>query len=79
MFKQITFVLLAAVGLASCGGNKTENGQTAEISGTISIDGSSTVFPLSEAMAEEFGLKTQKPELQWANQEPVVVSKIWSR
>ena len=60
MFKQITFVLLAAVGLASCGGNKTENGQTAEISGTISIDGSSTVFPLSEAMAEEFGLKNPK-------------------
>jgi len=60
MFKHLTFVTLAAVGLASCGGNKTDNSDSNEITGTISIDGSSTVYPLSEAMAEEFGLKNPK-------------------
>ena len=29
-------------------------GQTAALSGTIEIDGSSTVFPITEAVAEEF-------------------------
>lgn len=33
-----------------------DNGQYADLSGEIRIDGSSTVFPISEAMAEEFGL-----------------------
>ena len=60
MLKQITFVMLAAVGLASCGGGKTGEAGSKEIAGTISIDGSSTVFPLSEAMAEEFGLQNPK-------------------
>ena len=60
MLKQITFVVLAAVGLASCGGGKSEEAGSTEIAGNISIDGSSTVFPLSEAMAEEFGLKNPK-------------------
>lgn len=60
MFKQLTFVVLVAVGLASCGGGKSGDAQTGEISGTISIDGSSTVYPISEAMAEEFGLKNPK-------------------
>jgi phosphate transport system substrate-binding protein len=60
MLKQITFVMLAAVGLASCGGGQAGEAGSDEISGTISIDGSSTVFPLSEAMAEEFGLKNPK-------------------
>ncbi len=60
MLKQLTFLTLAAIGLASCGGSKTDDPQSVEISGTISIDGSSTVYPLSEAMAEEFGLKNPK-------------------
>lgn len=46
------------MGLASCGGGSDTSGEgdseTAELSGDIKIDGSSTVFPLSEAVAEEF-------------------------
>ncbi|MDA0673402.1 MAG: PstS family phosphate ABC transporter substrate-binding protein [Cyanobacteria bacterium] len=54
-------------GLVACGGGtdtadtSTEDGTDtaaadagAELSGTVTIDGSSTVFPISEAMAEEF-------------------------
>ena len=52
--------LLAAVLLAACGGedesaSQTEPAASAKLSGTIEIDGSSTVFPVSEAVAEEFG------------------------
>jgi len=53
----------AALGLAglalACGGDsgkQAEGGQAAEqLSGTIDVDGSSTVYPITEAMAEEFG------------------------
>ena len=45
------FLLLTAitVSLASCGNNKKEDGGSA-----ISIDGSSTVYPVTEAIAEEY-------------------------
>jgi phosphate transport system substrate-binding protein len=54
-------VALAALALAGCGGNNNDdasstgggNGATA-LSGAVSIDGSSTVAPLSEAAAEIF-------------------------
>jgi phosphate transport system substrate-binding protein len=41
-----------ALGLAACGGS--DNGSGGNLSGTISIDGSSTVFPLTQAAAEAF-------------------------
>src|SRR5437773_11174223 len=47
-----------ALFLAACGGNKKTEETTATndatLSGSISIDGSSTVYPISEAVAEEF-------------------------
>ena len=52
-----------AVLIAACGGGGSQGtGQPAApgakaLSGAIKIDGSSTVFPISEAMAEEFGKK----------------------
>ena len=52
--------LLLAIGLlaAACGGGNNDNGSTtgggSQLSGTITIDGSSTVAPLSEAAAELF-------------------------
>ncbi len=49
------FALLTFIG---CGGGETTgNASTnaaSELSGTVSVDGSSTVFPISEAVAEEF-------------------------
>ena len=52
--------LLLALAVAACGGDgedptATEPGAEMTLSGTIEIDGSSTVFPVSEAVAEEFG------------------------
>jgi len=54
-----------ALGLAACGDSSTtsENGtnggdetatEASDLSGDVAIDGSSTVFPITEAMAEEF-------------------------
>ena len=53
--KRFGVALLAAL-LIACGRSSTpppgEGGDG--VSGTIRVDGSSTVFPISEAMAEEF-------------------------
>lgn len=58
--------LVAVFTLTACGGgngsaenqqgqdNNNEQGQEAKLSGTIEIDGSSTVYPITEAVAEEF-------------------------
>ena len=49
--------------LMACGGGEltshTPSGsdEPAELSGSVAVDGSSTVFPVTEAMAEEFGIK----------------------
>ena len=54
--RQIVIVCLSLTVLAAaaCGGGATlQDGETAAV--LITIDGSSTVFPISEAMAEEFG------------------------
>ncbi len=53
--------VLAPLLAAACGGGDAEptskmgETPTEQLSGTIEIDGSSTVFPISEAVAEEFG------------------------
>ena len=49
---------LAAVALllAGCGGERA--GTDGELSGSIEIDGSSTVYPVSQAVAEEFMIET---------------------
>ncbi|MDX1563887.1 MAG: PstS family phosphate ABC transporter substrate-binding protein [Phycisphaeraceae bacterium] len=44
---------LAAVLLIGCG--KSESGSDSGLRGKISIDGSSTVFPITQAVAEDFG------------------------
>jgi phosphate transport system substrate-binding protein len=50
-------VVLGCVLLAACGGGG--GGTTGgALSGTIEIDGSSTVYPITEAVAEEFGAET---------------------
>lgn len=59
--RKIYLSLFAAVTilLASCGGGTQNNGtesnaDSTKLSGTIKIDGSSTVYPVTEAVAEEF-------------------------
>lgn len=51
-------IVVAATLLVGCGGGKPEEKKPAasakKIAGSVKIDGSSTVFPIAEAMAEEF-------------------------
>ena len=54
--KRIAFITLVSLSLAACGGSddpETASGGSA-LNGSITIDGSSTVAPLSEAAAELF-------------------------
>lgn len=52
--KKLVFITAVAFSMLSCGNNKKEND-----SSTITIDGSSTVYPVTEAIAEEF--RTESP------------------
>jgi phosphate transport system substrate-binding protein len=49
-------ILTSALLLYACGSNSGESAKAdaTELSGSISIDGSSTVYPITEAVAEEF-------------------------
>lgn len=49
--------LVAIALLAACGGG--ESGAEAGLTGSVEIDGSSTVFPVAEAVAEEFQIANQ--------------------
>jgi phosphate transport system substrate-binding protein len=52
-----------AVGLAACGGGDDNGGGGGgNLSGTITIDGSSTVFPLTQAAAE--GFQSENPDVK---------------
>jgi len=57
MKKLITIIALALI-VVACGDKKEKAGDvtsdTTAMSGTIKVDGSSTVFPITEAVAEEF-------------------------
>lgn len=60
----VTFVTIALVA-TGCGNNEVStasgvNDPSTEFSGDISIDGSSTVYPLSEAVAEEYRMIQSK-------------------
>ncbi len=52
LMKKFTIIVFIGLALASCGGKKESNNN--QLSGTINIDGSSTVYPITEAVAEEF-------------------------
>ena len=60
LFVALILSLALAIAALACGGAEespaaSQSAATAKLSGTIEIDGSSTVFPVSEAVAEEFG------------------------
>ena len=64
--KKIAMMLTAAVLIVACGKKKedtsTSKETTTQLSGTIKVDGSSTVFPITEAVAEEF--RTVEPKVK---------------
>lgn len=54
--KSVIFLLIGGLFFAACGGDASSQGENGDkaLSGTIEIDGSSTVYPITEAIAEEF-------------------------
>lgn len=55
MNSRFIFIPVIFLIIAACGGQKSDNSSDEnKLSGTISIDGSSTVYPITEAVAEEF-------------------------
>ncbi len=63
MKKSIIIIALASLAIA-CGNKKSNNdgGDITELTGAISIDGSSTVFPVTEAVAEEY--RNEQPRVK---------------
>lgn len=51
---KLLFFALGILGLAACGGNKGAEQSADSLTGNVMIDGSSTVYPITEAVAEEF-------------------------
>ena len=63
--KKIATIFALALMIGACGDKKekgTASNETAGLSGTIKVDGSSTVFPITEAVAEEF--RAVQPEVK---------------
>jgi phosphate transport system substrate-binding protein len=60
----VASVAVLAVGVAACGSSDDEasGSGSGDLSGSIRIDGSSTVAPLTEAIAEEF--QTENPDVK---------------
>ena len=52
-FKNLLVITIVGL-LMSCGGNSDKSKSSEKLSGDIKIDGSSTVYPVTEAVAEEF-------------------------
>lgn len=52
--KKLILTSACAFIMLACGNNKKNNDKDADASATITIDGSSTVYPITEAIAEEF-------------------------
>ncbi len=60
--KKTLLILSFAIVLISCGNNQSKKPENKKrvLEGTIKIDGSSTVFPITEAVAEEFRKREPK-------------------
>lgn len=62
MKKHLLIILVAALAI-SCGDSKKASKTNSEaLTGTIQVDGSSTVFPVTEAVAEEY--RNEQPEVK---------------
>lgn len=55
LFVRLSLAAAAGMLAAACGGGRPQEGASGTQATLITVDGSSTVFPISEAVAEEFG------------------------
>lgn len=51
---KLMLISFAVSALAACGNPKTDTSNSTDLTGAVNIDGSSTVYPITEAVAEEF-------------------------
>lgn len=66
---NILFASMLSVALVSCGGESSNSGENndgkgSKLSGKVKIDGSSTVFPISEAVFEEYAETQNQPDVK---------------
>jgi phosphate transport system substrate-binding protein len=54
MNSRFIFIPVIFLTIAACGGQKSDTSEENRLSGMITVDGSSTVYPITEAVAEEF-------------------------
>jgi phosphate transport system substrate-binding protein len=57
---NLAILLGGSLFLGACGGNQSGEGAASDLTGSIQIDGSSTVYPITEAVAEEFRAEAPK-------------------
>ncbi|WDC85497.1 PstS family phosphate ABC transporter substrate-binding protein [Caloramator sp. mosi_1] len=57
-FMTLALTAILSLSMVSCAGQKTKS-----LSGTVKIDGSSTVYPITQAVAEEFKKENQGVEI----------------
>lgn len=57
----LVIIVITAL-FASCGSSSSDKKNSENLSGSIKIDGSSTVYPITEAVAEEF--RNEQPDVQ---------------
>ena len=62
MKKQLLIILCVALAMSCRDNKKTTIADAEELTGTIQVDGSSTVFPVTEAVAEEY--RNEQPKVK---------------
>ncbi len=61
-YRSFLITLAAAALMFACGSKDATQNESTKLSGEIKIDGSSTVYPITEAVAEEF--RTNQPDVK---------------
>lgn len=62
-FKSLIQIAVLGIILSSCGqSSKNTEGEADKLSGDVKVDGSSTVYPITEAIAEEF--RREQPDVR---------------
>lgn len=60
--KLVLLAISASLILTSCGSKNSEENGSGKLTGEIKVDGSSTVYPITEAVAEEF--RAEQPDVK---------------
>src|SRR5687768_16385766 len=60
--KMLLILVFAGSLLTSCGSKESTENKSGNLTGEIKIDGSSTVYPITEAVAEEF--RAEQPDVK---------------